>query len=182
MAEVIKYAIIKDCTFFEYLESEPIHKYPFPEDMIAHIVYRCCRIKSDIIARDERDTSIRMHLNFGHTIGHALEAMTGIGRNSHGESVACGMIAAGYISWKKGMLSKDDFYRMCDLINKAGLGRILPKFRHDTLLDFLRRDKKRHGAALRFILIPKLGASRCVDGIEESLIRESLRWIAPGTD
>jgi 3-dehydroquinate synthase len=174
MAEVIKYSIIRDIEFFEYLEKQSGQEKLFSEKIISEIIYKCCKIKSEIVSIDERDESIRMHLNFGHTIGHAIEACAGMGRILHGEAVGCGMIAASYISWKKKLLPKTDFFRVRDLIRKHGLAKIMPSINKNNFLEFLFRDKKRKANDLRFILIPQLGSSCSVSGIPSALILDSL--------
>ncbi|OGL48929.1 MAG: 3-dehydroquinate synthase [Candidatus Schekmanbacteria bacterium RBG_13_48_7] len=177
MAEVIKYAIIKDRNFFEFLEKQSLDKKPDSREVISEIVYTCCKIKSEIVSIDERDESIRKHLNFGHTIGHAVESAAGIGKILHGEAIACGMISASYISWKLGTLKKDEFLRIHNLINSVGLGKSLPSMSLDKFADFLYRDKKRNEKGLKFILVSGIGTSYSVEGIKKSLIFESLKVI-----
>jgi 3-dehydroquinate synthase len=168
LAEVVKYGVILDAAFFAYLEVNVERIMRREPDVIEHVVARCCRIKADVVEKDEREeTGVRMALNYGHTFAHAFETAGGYGRWLHGEAVAVGMTCAARLAESRGLISQD----VCD--RQGGL---LKRFRlpvtHDTgstqdLLAVMRTDKKSMGGRLRFVLPVSLGQVAVFDDVTE---------------
>src|SRR3990170_3532115 len=121
LAEVVKYGVIADKAFFEWLEAHIGEVLDGREDAITHVVRTSCRIKTAVVERDEKDEGVRGILNFGHTVGHALEAATGYGELSHGEAVAIGMVAAARISCHMGLCTEEVPARIVRLLERIGL-------------------------------------------------------------
>jgi len=157
LAEVVKYGVISDHSFFQWLidHSEALIQRK-PEALI-YAVTRSCQIKADIVERDEREQSIRAYLNFGHTIGHAVEKLTGYGSIKHGEAVAVGMVAASRISEKLQLCTSADTAAIENLLKRLELDTHLPTFSLSDYVEVMFRDKKVSSGTLRFILNHGIG-------------------------
>ena len=142
LAEVIKYGVIADDQLFASLEEniEPIVKRD--DDLVAHVVARSCRIKASVVAQDERESGLRRILNYGHTIGHALESLGRYRRLIHGEAVAIGMVQEALLARRLGLCSDDVVARQRRLITQAGLPTDLPSVRFAPLWTAMQHDKK----------------------------------------
>lgn len=157
LAEVVKYGVIADKAFFEWLEANVAAILQGREEVVIHVVKTSCRIKAAIVERDERDEGIRGVLNFGHTVGHALEAATGYGRLRHGEAVAIGMVAAAQISWQMGLCSEEVPLRVQNLLQRIGLPTALP-IRPKDIIEAIYYDKKMRKSMSYFVLTKDLGS------------------------
>ncbi len=175
MAEVIKYGLLGDKSFFGFLENlkEPLSA-SHPE--IGNVIAHCCKMKAKIVSNDERETSKdggRALLNLGHTFAHAIENTAGYGHYLHGEAVGLGMLLAARMSEKLGMLSEEETSRIRRILEIYGLP---VKFREpissDLLIEAGRRDKKAMSGKSRYVLMNGIGTGVVVPGIEESLARE----------
>ncbi len=158
LAEVIKYAATLDGAMVELLEgsADAIARRDGP--LLEEIVERSLKLKAFVVERDERERGLRRLLNFGHTIGHALEAALGLGTLLHGEAVAIGMAAAAKLSRLHAGLSESDEARLLGLIRSAGLPAQLPQgWRSSQFVAALNLDKKRARNEVEFVLIPELG-------------------------
>lgn len=153
LAEVIKYGAIYDANLFAWLERNMPLLLDRDPTALAKTIRRCCEIKAEIVAEDERETGRRAILNFGHTFGHAIERCQGYGDWLHGEAVAVGMVLAGQLSG----LAEDDQSRLVDLIDAAGLPTEPPPLDAGRFLSAMGLDKKAVGKSLRFILLKQLG-------------------------
>ena len=172
-AEVIKYGIIKDPTIFKKLESDPKADRAFWMDIVA----RSARIKADVVSRDEKEkTGLRLILNFGHTIGHAIEASSSYLEFTHGEAVALGMVAASFIAYQKNMIDKSVFLRIKNLIKTFGLP-VKVKFDANRVAKLLKYDKKVKAGKLRFVLPIKIGKVAVRDDIDVTLLKKALKEI-----
>ena len=166
LAEVIKYGIGLDAAFFDWLEfniNALNHRDPAA---MAYAIRRCCEIKAQVVAADERETTKdggRALLNLGHTFGHAIETALGYGVWLHGEAVACGMVLAARLSHQLGYLDGDSQNRTISLVKCAGLPITTPNITTDVMLEHMGRDKKNDGGVLRLILLKDIGSS-VVDG------------------
>jgi 3-dehydroquinate synthase len=142
LAEVIKYGVIADETFFEFLAGnmEPILNHD--EDAVLRIITRSCEIKAHIVAEDERESDRRRILNFGHTIGHALEAMTGYRSLIHGEAVGIGMVLEADLARHLGLCDTDVVERIRYIVKAAGLPHELPRISFPKLWNAMQTDKK----------------------------------------
>jgi shikimate kinase / 3-dehydroquinate synthase len=158
LAEVIKYGAIMDAGFVQWLEREMPMIQARQPDHLSHLVTVSLQHKASIVSRDEREGGLRKLLNFGHTVGHALEASTAYGHYLHGEAVAIGMAAALQLSTRYTGLSAHDAARLRDLLTAAGLATQLPSgWLTVEFARALRLDKKRRGEIVEFILLDRLG-------------------------
>jgi 3-dehydroquinate synthase len=163
-AEIVKHAAIADKVFFTYLENnyEKISK--LERDVIEKIVYESVMIKSRVVNSDEMEKGERRRLNFGHTVGHAIEKVTG---STHGEAISAGMCAAARISEKRGLLSGEDRARIEIILGNMKLPtRISADM--EIILEAMTRDKKREGNSIHFVLLNGIGDAI----IEEISIKE----------
>ena len=152
-AEIVKHAVIGDPELFSYLEENYERGLSLDTKVINRLVYDSIVIKSSIVNRDEKETGERRKLNFGHTFGHAIEKTTGI---SHGEAVSAGMVIALKLSTRRGYLSMEETEKIEGLLQKLKLPTRLP-FDLGSMLDALRKDKKRNGNSINFVLLKAIG-------------------------
>jgi 3-dehydroquinate synthase len=171
LGEVIKYGAIWDKAFLIDISTrlEDIDSFPF-EDAIR----KSCKIKAEVVSKDEREGDLRRILNFGHTIGHALESHLGYGKIRHGEAVALGMKCAGFISQKLDLLSKEELSTLNQTINRLPLPQ-LPHINGNHLMPFIKTDKKSEKGVLNFVLLDGLGNAISSTDVTEELIQESLK-------
>ena len=176
LAEVIKYGIIYDAPLFARLERDLPKLLKLETKTLAEVVARCCAIKAEVVGQDETESGLRAILNFGHTIGHGLEAISRYGKYLHGEAISIGQVAAAEISGALTGLPQQDVARIADLFRRAGLpvsvelnARKLKK-----LSAALRLDKKVSGGEIRFVLAERLGKVVWGQSVPEDLIRETL--------
>ena len=171
LGEIIKYGAIWDKTFLIDISTwlEDIDSFPF-EDAIR----KSCKIKAEVVSKDEREGDLRRILNFGHTIGHALESHLGYGKIRHGEAVALGMKCAGFISQKLNLLSKEELSTLNQTINRLPLPQ-LPHINGNHLMPFIKTDKKSEKDILNFVLLDGLGNAISSTDVTEELIQESLK-------
>lgn len=176
LAEVIKYAIIKDPQLFSYLENNLGDCLDLKIAPLEFIVRRCSYLKAKIVEQDEREEKgIRTILNFGHTIGHAIESAGDYDRYNHGQAVALGMLVACQISKKMGFIQDDILARIEKLIKAAGLPTKINKISPAKILKAHYRDKKFIGKKNRFVLIKDIGQAKVVEDIPLRLIREAIK-------
>jgi 3-dehydroquinate synthase len=176
MAEVAKMAMILDDDLFGRLEHVAAHLQPGDGDVLAPLVARSIELKADIVERDERESGDRMLLNYGHTVGHALEAGAGYGALLHGEAVAVGMQAAAHIARRLDMLADDDARRQTELLRALGLPLCWPT-PVEGVVGRLALDKKRSGSRQRWVLADRIGAGRIRDDVPAELAREAIQAI-----
>ena len=153
MAEIVKHAAIEDSNFFTYLEKHFQKALALDIGVIEKLVYDSIVIKSRVVNQDELEKGTRRKLNFGHTFGHAFEKTAGV---DHGEAVSAGMVAAAVLSVKKGRLSADDAGRIKALLQKIGLPVII-QAEGKKIFDALKKDKKRKGDLIYFVLLNGIG-------------------------
>ncbi len=177
LAEIIKYGIIKDAALFRYVESNYSKILKLDMGTLEHVVFKSAGIKADIVAKDELDRRrVRAVLNYGHTIGHAIEAASGYsGKYDHGEAVALGMRVAGRVALKLGLIKEPDAVRIETLIRKVGLpvtirGIAVPKIYKAHL-----HDKKFTKGRNCFILAVNIGSVIIIDGVADSAVRNALK-------
>lgn len=159
LAEVIKYGVIADAELFNQLEAtKRLDQLRYiPDTLQQEILTRSCQAKAQVVSEDERESGRRAILNYGHTIGHAVESLTGYRLVNHGEAVAIGMVAAGQIAVELGLWDQTCAKRQQVLIEKAGLPTQLPKISIDDILAALLTDKKVISGKVRFVLPTKIG-------------------------
>ena len=157
LAEVIKYGLIMDAPFFDWLESNMDQLVARDADALAHAVTRSCANKARVVAADERESGERALLNLGHTFGHAIEAGLGFGTWLHGEAVAAGTMLAARLSQRLGYLPTADVQRIARLFERAGLPVEAPALGPDRYLELMGHDKKVENGRLRLVLLRSLG-------------------------
>jgi len=175
LAEIIKYGIIDDTDLFDTMESKSGDVTARVPDVVEAIVAQSVKIKRDIVEIDERDTGIRRILNFGHTVGHAIEAESGF-TIPHGRAVASGMATAAHLSRKLGHATPDDVRRIENLLDTFNLPRRIPKeLDVGGILSRMKVDKKKHGDTLPLVLIKRIGVPFVNGTIRDSLIKETIK-------
>ena len=159
IAEIIKYGLISDHPFFEWLEANMQQLLARDPQALTYAIQRSCQNKAAVVAADEREAGQRALLNLGHTFGHAIETGMGYGAWLHGEAVGVGMLMAAVLSQHLGWLSAPDVQRIRALLVQARLPQSAPNFGHEKYLDLMGLDKKVEGGKLRFVLLKAIGAA-----------------------
>mgnify|MGYP001203209361 FL=1 len=174
LAEVIKYGVIYDAKLFDYLEQNTEKIMRLEKEHLMHIIKTSCEIKAKVVEKDERESHYRMILNFGHTLGHAIEAITGYSKFIHGEAVAIGMVYAAKLSHQLGKCSQEIPERIMKLLKKFGLPVDLPDLDPQMLIESLYHDKKTMNNKIKFILVREIGEIEIVNDMPEQDIRKLL--------
>ncbi|MBI3911799.1 MAG: 3-dehydroquinate synthase [Armatimonadetes bacterium] len=175
LAEIVKNGVIADAELFAYLEGATGEILARAPAALERIVVRSCQIKADVVARDERESGWRAILNFGHTIGHAIEAVAGYGRYRHGEAVAIGMVGAAFLSERGNDWRRAETERLEALLHGLRLPtRLDPPLPEERLLEAARLDKKARGGEVRFVLARRFGEVE-VTPVSEARVRAAVR-------
>jgi len=174
MAEVIKYGLIRDAEFFDWLEAHIEPLMALDENAISEAIYRSCRNKAEVVARDEHETGERALLNLGHTFGHAIENAMGYGVWLHGEAVAAGTMMAADLSQRMGWLNAAEVARIHALLTKARLPLDAPKLSADKYLDLMQMDKKVADGKIRLVLQQGIGKSVITSDYDADKLRATL--------
>lgn len=174
LAEVIKYGLICDPAFFQWLENNIQQLTALDNDALGFAIERSCQIKADIVAKDEREAGVRAWLNLGHTFGHAIETAQGYGNWLHGEAVAAGMVMAGDLSMRLGWLSQPDLNRLTDLLARAGLPTKPPAMTKDQFLSLMATDKKVLDGQLRLVLLKAIGECVVTSEFDQNTLLQTL--------
>lgn len=175
IAEVIKYGAALDASFFDWLEENMEGLKARDADSLITAIERCCQLKADVVAADEREAGQRALLNFGHTFGHAVEATQGYGHWLHGEAVAAGMVTAARLSATARALSEADAERIVALVAAAGLPTQLPDTDAGVLREAMAMDKKVADGKIRFVLLDGLGQGTVVRDVDSSQVDAAIR-------
>jgi len=175
LAEVIKYGIIYDSEIFAFLESNKDRTLNLEKDALIHIIKRSCEIKAAVVSQDERESGLRAILNYGHTIGHAIETVTGYTKFLHGEAVAIGMHLEARLAEMLTLIDREQVSRIKSLINAYGLPYEKPAdIKPHSIFLSMQLDKKAVAGELKFILPEKIGSVRIQGNVPEKSIREVL--------
>jgi 3-dehydroquinate synthase len=175
VAEVIKYALLGDAVFFQWLEQQLPALLALDPVTLAETVEHCCQMKASIVAADEQETGIRALLNLGHTFGHAIEAHAGYGEWLHGEAVATGMCMAADLSVRLGALSEADARRAQALIERAGLPARPPRgMAPARFLELMGHDKKVQHGRLRLVVLRAIGEAAVTDAFDPRALDATL--------
>jgi len=174
MAEVIKYGLIRDAEFFNWLETHIERLMALEESAISEAIYRSCQNKADVVARDEHETGERALLNLGHTFGHAIENAMGYGVWLHGEAVAAGTMMAADLSQRMGWLSAAEVARIHALLTKAKLPLDPPELGADKYLELMQMDKKVADGKIRLVLQQGIGKSVITSDYDADKLRATL--------
>jgi len=175
LAEVVKYGMILDTDFFDYIEAHIDLIARRDETTLEHLIARSCRLKADVVEQDEREeTGLRAVLNYGHTFAHAYEAVAGYGELTHGEAVSIGMHCAARLAARMGRIASDIVDRQQRLLVGLGLPVKGPPLDAENLLAAMQRDKKVEHGRLRFVLPDRIGHVELVSGVEPLDVRAAL--------
>ncbi len=167
LAEVIKYGVIHDAEFFTFLEQNQKAVFALKQDVLTKLIARCCEIKAWVVEQDEREGGLRRILNFGHTIGHAVEAASGF-RLIHGYAVAIGMCTAADLAVRTGCLAVEEAERIRSLIAAYGLPTAIPAdLKREAIRKYLLTDKKTVGGRVFYVLPERIGAVKITDQVQE---------------
>lgn len=176
LAEVIKYGIIYDADLFEKLERHLPALARRDNKLLAEVIARCCEIKAEIVGQDETESGVRALLNFGHTIGHGLEAISHYGKYLHGEAISIGQIAAAMLSTRLLRLESNELLRILRLFKNAGLPTELKLSRSQRakLMRAMQLDKKVAGGEIKFVLARRIGQAEFGHAVPASMLAEVL--------
>jgi 3-dehydroquinate synthase len=175
LAEVIKYGVIRDGEFFAFLEREREAILALEPTVTAEMIGRCCAIKAHVVAADEREADLRRILNYGHTIGHAVEAVSGY-QLPHGLAVSIGMVAVNRLALVMGLLTAVDSARITALLEAYGLPvRIPAGYEIKRIKEYLKTDKKTVGGRFFFVLPREIGRVEISDAVSEAQIEAALQ-------
>jgi 3-dehydroquinate synthase len=176
LAETIKYGLIRDPEFFDWIETNLSALLACEDEALAFAVERACQNKADVVAADEREHGERALLNFGHTFGHAIETGLGHGQWLHGEAVAAGMCMAADMSARLGRLRQDELARINSIVHAAGLPRLAPaSVSAERMLDLMAVDKKVLAGKVRLILLDAIGAASITSEFDGALLAATLQ-------
>ncbi len=176
IAEVIKYGVIRDQDLFSFMKKNTQKILELDPDSIVHIIKRSCEIKADIVSEDEREAGVRAILNFGHTIGHALETLTGYDKLLHGEAVSIGMCYEAILSNALGKTGDETVREIKSIVEDYGLPSGMPEgIAPGSIMDTMMLDKKAVGGSLRFILPDRIGSVSIEKDIDKDYIIKVLR-------
>lgn len=171
-AEIVKYGVILDAELFALLEERVPDIERRDADLLTQVVARCIRLKMDVVQSDERDGGLRNILNYGHTFGHALEAITEYGTWLHGEAVSIGMEVAGRLAVMQGLISQDDLLRQRKLSQAIGLPIACPGVASEAILAAMQHDKKVQAGRTRWILPTRIGHAQMYSDVPLEQVRE----------
>lgn len=177
MGEVVKHGIIYDKDFFEYLMNNSDKVKSLDNQTLIQTTKRNCSIKADVVRQDEKENGLRAILNFGHTIGHAAESAFNF-KMTHGACVGIGMCAAGYISYKRGMIDEDTLKSIERLNKLYGLPTRAVIESKDTVAEFMSKDKKKSEGRLKFVLVESIGKVIIKDDVTKEEIYSALEYIS----
>lgn len=175
LAEVIKYGLIRDLPFLEWLEAHMEKLMARDTQALTYAIYRSCQNKAEVVAADERESGQRALLNLGHTFGHAIETGMGYGVWLHGEGVAAGTMLAAEFSRRLGLLDPAEVERMAALFRRAGLPVIAPNLGYDAYMNYMGVDKKVEAGRIRFVLLRKLGDAFVTGDYNQDALQATLR-------
>ena len=178
--EVVKYGMTLDAGVFTTVADSLDKIFAQDRDVLASLIATCSALKADVVSRDEHEGGPRRVLNFGHTVGHALEAITHYRRFRHGEAVAYGMLAAAHLSQERGALSEDDRNRLADLIRRMGPLPPVADLRRSEALEAIGLDKKHVNGKLHFVLCASIGSTSIATDVTPKELTASLKAIGLG--
>ena len=182
LAEVVKYGVIMDAGFLEFLEDsvEAINRLDM--QVLEKVIRRCCELKAQVVEADERETGGRRAiLNYGHTFGHAIEAVFGYGTWPHGHAVAMGMHAAAHLAEIQGLIDSTLIDRQAKLLGRLNIPFLFPQDHHAGMLDAMQHDKKATAGNPRFILPTRMGNVQLVSSIDRAAVLESMKRACQAT-
>jgi 3-dehydroquinate synthase len=174
LAEVIKYGLIRDLLFFEWLEQNIDKLLARDPEALAYAIKRSCENKAEVVIADEHEGGVRALLNLGHTFGHAIEAGMGYGNWLHGEAVAAGTMLAATLSQRLGWISEAEVSRIRALFERAGLPVSAPDLGVEAYLEHMAVDKKVENGKMRFVLLKAIGTAVITADVTQQALRDTL--------
>ena len=175
-AEAVKYGIIKDKELFSYIVKNKNKLMDLNENVLSKVILECSRIKAEVVAADEKETKgIRTILNFGHTVGHAVEAAGKYNCYHHGEAVALGMRVAIEISCQVGLASQKNADIVDNVLDEIGLPKVIKKCKLADIMRIMKHDKKFISGKNRFVLMQRVGKVRVVEGVSVDIISSAVK-------
>ena len=177
LGEIVKYGVIYDEAFFSYLEEHAEEVLALQPEATEHLVVRSCEIKAEVVTQDEKETGLRAILNFGHTMGHAIEKETRYVRYNHGEAVAVGMMGAAYLSREMGMIGNEEVTRLRALLGRFSLPTQAEGCTEDGMMAAVFHDKKTVDGKVKWVLMEGIGRVKAVSDVPESVVRRCMRMI-----
>jgi len=176
MAEVIKYGIMWDADFFQWLEDNVTTLKTLDAQALVYAISRCCEIKADVVSQDETEQGVRALLNLGHTFGHAIEAEMGYGNWLHGEAVSAGTVLAAQTAKALGLIDESIVCRIIQLLQAFDLPVSAPEsMDFDSFIQHMRRDKKVLGGQIRLVLPTAIGRADVFSQVTESTLEQVIR-------
>ena len=175
-AEVMKHGLIKDAIFYEWLLDNMYEIHDRNEAVLEEMIMRSCTVKKLVVEKDPTEKGDRALLNFGHTIGHAIEKAMNF-EMVHGECIALGMVAAAYISWKHNWLSMDEYYEVRDMFVPFNLPISIDSIDPEEILKLTKSDKKMEGTQIKFVLLKKVGKAVIDKTVTDDEILDAIREI-----
>lgn len=179
LAEVVKHAVIRDAELFAFLEAhiEELVELKVDPERLDWLIARNVQIKATVVEADEEEGGLRAILNYGHTVGHAIEAATDYRQYRHGEAVILGMIAAGHLAGQRGLWSESERSRQDDLLARLGIPSGIAAVPAECIVERSRADKKRIAGKSKFVLPRQIGRVEIVDDIPEDEVRASIEYV-----
>ncbi len=177
VAEVIKYGLIRDADFFDWLETNIEKLMALDDAVVSYAIYRSCKNKAEVVAADEHEAGERALLNLGHTFGHAIENAMGYGVWLHGEAVAAGTMLAAHLSHRMGWLSETEFSRMHALLSASSLPLRAPNLGAEKYLDLMQSDKKVADGKIRLVLQQGIGKAVITSDYDAGMLKQTLEAI-----
>lgn len=176
LAEAVKYGVIYDSRLFHYIAKNYAKILAADSATLNSLVYRCSQIKAQVVERDEKEIKgIRTILNFGHTVGHSIEAAGGYKLYHHGEAIALGMRVAAEISCQLGMFARKEAESLNKVLTQIGLPQWIQGLNSADILNVMRHDKKFLSGKNRFVLVEKIGKVKIVEGVPSGIIKKSIQ-------
>ncbi|HSV43832.1 MAG TPA: 3-dehydroquinate synthase, partial [Candidatus Bathyarchaeia archaeon] len=183
LAEAVKYGVICDKNLFELIENNVEALLGLDQKCLTEVVDQCSRIKASIVARDEREEKgMRTILNFGHTVGHAIETAAQYADYNHGEAIVLGMRIAAEMSLQLKLAGQEDVDRLNVLLSRIGLPKTVQHVEMSAILDSMKHDKKFKGGKNRFVLMTGIGRVKVVEDVDVAVIRDALKKHMSGYD
>lgn len=176
MAEILKAGLIKNASFYEWLINNYETINEMDSEAIKYMLREADTVKQKVVEKDPYEKGERMHLNFGHTIGHAIEKSSSFNYN-HGECVALGMVCAAYISHKRDMIAVEEFFEIRDLLLPFNLPISIDSYNEEEIFDAIMHDKKNINGKLNFVLLNEIGNAVTVKDVNREEIKEAIDFI-----
>ncbi len=170
LGEVVKYGVIYDQEFFELLEEKAVMLQDRDQETVQEVVGRCIKIKSEIVAQDEKESGLRMILNLGHTFGHSIEKLGNYTSVKHGEAVAMGTLLASLLARERGLLDDRSLKRIVSLFQALGIPTSLPPYRPEDIYEGMLNDKKVKDDRLRIVVPREIGGYEIIDNPDRSML------------